>query len=118
MLPFSGRAGDNAVASFIRSLGDTRVLSREVELRLARIVAKGAALERAVVARQTALGRPLAPAEAAKLQVPAAAPACMRHLLSAKLQVLLPCMHACATCFPPACIRSVRRTCMPAFVAI
>lgn len=60
---------DNAVASFIHSLGDTRVLSREVELRLARIVAKGLQLERAVTARQDALGRVLTPAEIAKLQV-------------------------------------------------
>ena len=64
----SGRVMDNAVASFIHGLGNTKVLSREVEQQLALIVHKGARLERAVRARGAELGRPLTAAEVVQLQ--------------------------------------------------
>jgi hypothetical protein len=59
---------EDAVAGFIRSLGNVGLLSRQTEGELAKVVQKGVQLEQAVKQRQEELQRPLTTAEIVEMQ--------------------------------------------------
>ncbi|CAL8466126.1 g5662 [Coccomyxa elongata] len=59
---------DDAVTSFIHSMGNTGLLSRQMEAYLSRIIQKGVRHEKAVNERQVELQRLLTPAEIVEMQ--------------------------------------------------
>lgn len=60
---------DDAVTSFIHSMGNTGILSRQTEAYLSRVIQKGVSHEKAVNERQVELQRLLTPAEIVEMQV-------------------------------------------------
>ncbi len=60
---------DDAVTSFITSMGNTGLLSRQMEAYLSRVIQKGVRHEKAVNERQVELQRLLSPAEIVEMQV-------------------------------------------------
>ena len=65
----SGSALKDPVTSLIQSLGNTKVLSREVESKLTKIIRKGLDMEVSIVAREAKLKRPLSVSEVVQLLV-------------------------------------------------
>jgi hypothetical protein len=57
------------VTSLIEGLGNTKVLSREVEGRLTRIIRKGVELQEAIAALEVQLQRPPSVSEILEMQV-------------------------------------------------
>ena len=81
------------MATFISNLGDTRVLTRDVEQQLAAVVQKSARLEAALAAQQAQLGRPPTHAELAQAHVrrlPERMHVCM-HAPPGSREWVLPC---------------------------
>lgn len=73
------------MTSLINCLGNTKVLSREVEGKLTGVIRKGVRMEEAVAAREEQLKRPMTLAEIAEMQVGASFqiwPAMLLALLS------------------------------------
>ena len=65
----SGSALKDPVTSLIQSLGNTKVLSREVESKLTTIIRKGLNMEASITAREAKLRRPLSVSEVVQLLV-------------------------------------------------
>ena len=65
----SGSALKDPVTSLIDCLGNTKVLSREVESKLTTIIRKGLDMETAIAAREAKLKRPLLVPEVVQLLV-------------------------------------------------
>ena len=68
-VPCSASALKDPVTSLIDRLGNTKVLSREVEAKLTRIIRKGLDMEVAIAASEAKLKRPLSVPEVVKLLV-------------------------------------------------
>ena len=65
----SGSALKDPVTSLIDCLGNTKVLSREVESKLTRIIRKGLDMDVAIAAKEAKLKRPLSVSEVVQLLV-------------------------------------------------